>query len=84
MDAEERDALLVQGERLAWFRILGQSVQALGGEGDAERWRLEREEAIMVLRGLCEHFGDNDWNESLHLADVIDKHLGKHLHSDGR
>lgn len=39
----------------------------------------EREEAISVLRSLCEDCGDNDWEETLHLADIIDKHLGKHL-----
>jgi hypothetical protein len=41
---------------------------------------LEREKTISALRELCAAFGDNDWPNDLHLADVIEKHLGKHLH----
>lgn len=51
-----------------------------------EAWRLpreisvsERQETIKSLRGLCKDFGDNDWPDDLHLADVIEKHLGKYL-----
>ena len=32
----------------------------------------EREEAISALRLKCK---DNNWNEHLHLADIINKHL---------
>lgn len=39
----------------------------------------ERQETIKSLRGLCKDFGDNDWPDDLHLADVIEKHLGKYL-----
>lgn len=39
----------------------------------------EREEAIGVLRDLCADCGDNDWHPSLHMADIIEKHLGRHL-----
>lgn len=46
---------------------------------DAYRLQRERDEAVKVLRDLCEHHGDNDWPDDLHLADAIDKHLGKHL-----
>lgn len=41
---------------------------------------LEREQTISALRELCAVFGDNDWPEDLNLADVVEKHLGKHLH----
>jgi hypothetical protein len=40
---------------------------------------VEREEALQHLRDLCAEFGDNDWPNDLHLADVIDKHLGRYL-----
>jgi hypothetical protein len=40
----------------------------------------ERAGTIAALRELCGHFGDNDWTDDLHLADVVEKHLGKHLH----
>ena len=39
----------------------------------------ERDEAITVLRQICKVHGDNDWEDELHLADIIDKHLGRHL-----
>ncbi len=39
----------------------------------------EREEAVQILRRACGEFGDNDWKETLHLADIIDKHLVRHL-----
>ncbi len=40
----------------------------------------ERGAAVKMLRQLCADFGDNDWPDDLHLADVIDKHLGDHLY----
>lgn len=43
---------------------------------------VEREEAIAALRSLCRAHGDLDWEPSLHLADILDKHLGKHLEAD--
>lgn len=39
----------------------------------------ERAETIFILRIICKDHGDNDWEDDLHLADIIDKHLGKHL-----
>ncbi len=44
----------------------------------------ERADAVRVLRGLCQEFGDNDWPDNLHLGDVIEKHLGKHLWASDR
>lgn len=43
----------------------------------------EREATIAALRILCGDFGDNDWLDDLHLADVVEKHLSKHLHTRG-
>jgi hypothetical protein len=45
----------------------------------AEQYEAERKEAIAKLREVCEEFGDNDWEDSLHLADIIEKHLYLHL-----
>ena len=39
----------------------------------------EREVAVAALRELCGEYGDNDWADDLHLADVIEKHLRRHL-----
>ena len=43
------------------------------------RLMLERREAVAALRTICADYGDNDWPGDLHLADVIEKHLGRHL-----
>jgi hypothetical protein len=42
----------------------------------------EREQAVASLRDICRQFGDNDWPDDLHLADVLDKHLGRHLEGE--
>lgn len=39
----------------------------------------ERQEAVVKLRDVCAEFGSNDWPDDLHLADVIDKYLGRYL-----
>lgn len=44
------------------------------------RLTMEREDTIAALRGVCEDHGDNDWDENLHLADVVNKHLGNYLY----
>lgn len=44
------------------------------------RLTMEREDTIAALRSLCEDHGDNDWDNDLHLADVVNKHLGNYLH----
>lgn len=81
---DQKDTLYIQGNRAAWLSMLGECLRHLGydsPEAQNVRWIKEREETIAVLRELCEDFGDNDWDETLYLADVVDKHLGKHLHA---
>jgi len=52
----------------------------LGMEGRTlESLVAEREAAVAALRSVCGDFGDNDWSSEVHLADVIEKHLGRHL-----
>lgn len=75
----------VAGQRSVASRLLRIALSELGyGGTEAEhaRWIKEREEAVAALRTICEHHGDNDWDEHLNLADVIDKHLGRHLDSE--
>jgi hypothetical protein len=70
------------GARSAWTRMLQTALKELGHDApDSASLLIEREEAVAALRSLCADFGDNDWPDDLHLADVIEKHLGKHLHS---
>lgn len=70
------------GWRRAWLIMLRQCLRELGhDDSDAEkaRWVVEREETVLMLRSVCERHGDNDWPDDLHLTDVIEKHLGRHL-----
>ena len=73
----------IQGSRRAWLHMLTMCLYHLAGVNHPLKTRArlvaEREEAIQALRSICEECGDNDWDEGLHLADIIDKHLGKHL-----
>lgn len=70
------------GSRRAWLLILGEALRNLGYEQDrldAERLALERSDAIAQLREICAKHGDNDWPDSLYLADVLEKHLADYL-----
>lgn len=63
--------------------VLGQALHELGYSDPSTR-RLETlvkqiEEARLALREVCAAYGDNDWDDKLRLADVIEKHLGRHL-----
>lgn len=81
MDAKEESAYM-QGQRAIWLRLLSECLRGLGydtPEAKQASWITEREEAIAVLRDVCAHHGDNEWDETLHLADIIDKHLANHL-----
>ena len=69
------------------LRDILRSLDANGGNFDSYyitetvRLKSEREDVISVIRMVCEDYGDNQWDESMHLGDVIDKHLYKHLNS---
>jgi hypothetical protein len=68
------------GNRTAWTQMLQQCIAALGEQGRTQAgWLIEREQAIAALREICGQYGDNRWNESLSLSDVIQNHLARHL-----
>lgn len=74
-----------RGNRAAWSRMLQECVRQLGIDDPAARgaaWILEREAAVAMLREACEHHGDNDWPDDLHMGDVIEKHLLRHLEAE--
>lgn len=78
-----RETDYITGSRAAWLEMLRVCLKNLGYEStEAAKaaWVIEREEASLALRGVCAAFGDNVWDEKLHLADVIDKHLARHLY----
>ncbi|SHH33704.1 hypothetical protein [Desulfofustis glycolicus] len=76
----------IRGSRNAYRFMMLHCLRELDIETDAEKLEkkivqlvAEREEAISVLRDICRDCGDNSWSDDLHLADIIDKHLGRHL-----
>jgi hypothetical protein len=70
------------GNHSAWTQMLRQCVAALDEDGLVQAgWLVERQEAVAALREICSRFGDNDWNEKLSLAEVIQNHLARHLAS---
>ena len=86
-DQQQRDERMwMQGQRSALLGVVRDSLATLGvlGHEDftAEKLMLERAAVIDILRRLCDEFGDNQWNESDHLGDVIDKHLARYLYED--
>jgi len=73
------------GSRMAWTLMLKTCLTHLGyniKNKDEMWWISERESALNALRSVCGEFGDNDWDENLNLADIIDNHLEKHLLSE--
>lgn len=75
---ENEEQAYMRGSRAAWLVMLRECLRQLGYESPESQqahWIIEREETIAQLRRLCAQHGDNEWDEKLHLADVIDKHL---------
>ena len=76
---EDEERLWIEGNKAAYRSLMGECVRQLGEKNDLAALQLERAKAIAKLRELCSEHGDNDWPDDLHLADIIDKHLGRHL-----
>lgn len=78
----KEEAAYERGERAGLLRALQDVTAALGytsKRGKEASLIAEREQAIAALRDICLVHGDNDWPANLHLADIIEKHLGRHL-----
>jgi hypothetical protein len=74
-----------QGEKAAFTSMLRTCLRGLDVDDLAKAqavWVLERQAVIVVLRRLCEEFGDDDWEDNDHLGDVLAKHLGDHLQAN--
>ena len=79
---EKEEQKWIDGNKAGYRDLLGHCVRALHDEDTSkEALILQLEDIKSSLRSLCEEFGDNDWDDDLHLADVINKHLGNHLHT---
>lgn len=89
---EKEEKIYLRGEASVYREFLGVALRGLGAEplpddlASAQRRiaRLEEElaDGRKQLRMLCDNFGDNDWEDGDHIADVIEKHLGKHLRAN--
>lgn len=76
---QERKLVVDNADR---FNALARECEAhaVDWRSTALAYRIERKDLVAALREVCKAFGDNDWPDDLHLADVIEKHLAKHLH----
>lgn len=80
-EAEER--IWQQGYNAFAARVLRLSLGTLQGASKTEvQWTLERAEVVAKLREICGEYGDNKWEDDLHLVDVLEKHLLQHLDAD--
>jgi hypothetical protein len=78
----KRERSYLEGRRRAYIDMLMRALEALGYRAHKAKVGLlvaEMEEAKQSLRDLCERHGDNDWRNDEHLADIIEKHLGRYL-----
>lgn len=81
---ETEEQAYLRGQRQVWLNLLQLALRELGldsPEANEHRWKVEREEAVSMLRQVCALHGDNDWPEDLHLGDIIEKHLWRNLES---
>lgn len=80
---EPEEIPYTMGYQMAWSHMLQECLKRVASPDDKTAASLakERFETLVKLRELCRDFGDNDWTDNLHLADVVEKHLGKHLYN---
>ena len=84
---DKEESLWLQGHHAAWLQILRQALRELGfdqavlayPELKLARMAAMIEETRSYLRQVCAQHRDLDWDDNLHLRDVIEKHLVKHI-----
>jgi len=69
----------INGSQQAWLTMLKECCRQLGEMITRPSWIIERQETVLTLRRVCAEYGDNDWPDDLHLSDVVEKHLERHL-----
>jgi hypothetical protein len=72
----------IEGSRRVWLMMLQQCLIHLGVDDPVtgrQRWLLERQETLAMLRQVCEQHGDQDWTDDLYIPDILEKHLWRHL-----
>lgn len=80
-NSNDLDRAYLDGKRAAMIELLTIIARELRDDpvGQLAALKTERLQAIQQLRDVCAEHGDNDWPDELHLADVIEKHLARHL-----
>jgi predicted secreted protein len=77
---EAEEAAYVLGRKAMARDVLAWAIQELGPEApDVARMAAERADVVAYLRTACADHGDNQWSDDLHLRDVIEKHLVRHI-----
>lgn len=77
-DAKEQG--FIAGQQSVYESLLSQCISHLpASTAELSSWRAERVAAIRLLREICAEYGDNDWPDDLHLEDILEKHLLRHL-----
>jgi hypothetical protein len=73
---DQEEAAYTRGQRAVFLHLLNDCLLMLGyDEKKIAGLVSEREETIALLRSECAEWGDNDWDSSLHLTDILSKHL---------
>lgn len=81
----DEEAAYEQGRKAAALSLLRYALGEVGTSVNDDlfaqiaRFRLERGVTVIALRHVCADYGDNDWPDNLHLADVVEKHLERPL-----
>jgi predicted secreted protein len=82
-ELDKDDRHYIEGMKAAYKSMLSECISHLGAEDkDKYAWQLERAATVAALRSLCEDIGDNDWEDNLHLADVISKHIVPYIEDE--
>lgn len=77
---ESEEKAYLEGRKSFARQIFRDAVEEIGDDNrEKSNLILERAEAIATLRSMCAEYGDNDWDDNLHLADILKKHLHSHL-----
>lgn len=78
---DDEELAYEHGRNAAYLAVFKQCARYLPELKDTAAAAAERADAIALLRQVCSEHGDNDWPDDLHLGDIIDKHLWRHLMS---
>ncbi len=71
---EREEEIYIRGQDSAFRAIMSECLRHLPPNKELSL-RKERAEVVACLREICDVYGDNDWPDDLHLADVIEKHI---------